>query len=244
MLNLSLVKSLVKPHVKLSKKDLVLLTIIFCLTSLLILSSLSILVLRSTGLKLRAENNDLNSKVGSLQGDLKDIGQRLSGLSSEEVKESEEQKQVVLSRIGLVATPGETSVTVDAPEGWSLVGENRLTNGGATVAVQSEDIDLLTIPNYTVARIIDVYQIKSGQTAFIVFIKTTGENKGYLGLSFCNPETGAACSFKGGDGKFVFILAHGYRERDQFVRDMDFNSVEGIKLLTDFKTMVRGMEVV
>ena len=87
--------------------------------------------------------------------------------------------------------------------------------------MQSEDLDLLTIPNYKVDRVVDSFVLESGQPVFLIFIKTTEENRGYLSLSFCNPETGSACSFRGKDGKFVFILAHGYEDKDQFVRDME-----------------------
>jgi hypothetical protein len=53
----------------------------------------------------------------------------------------------------------------------------------------------------------------------------------------------AACSYRGKDGKFVFILGHGFKEGDQFVRDMDFSTAEGIRLLTDFKVMVKSLEI-
>ena len=143
----------------------------------------------------------------------------------------------------MVATPGETVLNIDIPEGWESVGENRLRHGKTTVAVQSEDLDLLTIPNYKVDRVIDSFVLESGQPVFLIFIKTTEENRGYLSLSFCNPETGSACSFRGKDGKFVFILAHGYEDKDQFVRDMDFNTADGILLLNDFKVMMKSLQL-
>lgn len=235
-------KAFVKPRNKLSNRELVMLGVIGFLATMLAVVSMAVLILRSTGIKLKTENNQLNGKVSTLQGDLQDIGERLSGLST--VKSTDSNQPVpVLNRIGLTATPGETQLSADTPEGWELVGENRLRAGGSTVVVQSEDIDLLTIDNYQVTRVVEPIQTRSGQTAFVVFIKVSSDNKGYLSLSFCNPETGAACSYRGGDGKYVFILAHAIEEGDQFARDMDFNSAEGIKLLTDFKVMMKSLEI-
>jgi len=239
-------KSLLKTRKPLSKKDIIYLSVILVLACLLILSSLTIIFLRSVGFRLRAEKNELNGKVSTLQTDLKSIGERLSGKAAadEKAKNENSQNQVqALNRIGLIATPGETTLSVDAPTGWELQGENRLRSGGSTVAVQSEEIDLLSLSNYQVSRTVESFTLKSGQTVFLVFIKTTEDNKGYLSLSFCNPDVGLACSFRGRDGKYVFILAHGYKEQDQFVRDMDFNTVEGIKLITDFKTMMKSLEI-
>lgn len=239
-------KAFVKPRNKLSNRELIMLGVIGFLALMLAVTSMSVLILRSTGLSLKTENRELSGKVSGLQGDLQDIGERLSGLSTAKSADPTEPAPV-LSRIGLTATPGETQLTVDAPEGWELVGENRLKSGESTVAVQSESIDLLTIDNYKVARVVEPIQIKSAsgsaQNAFIVFIKVTSENKGYLSLSFCNPDTGAACSYKGVDGKYVFILGHAIKEGDQFARDADFNSAEGIKLLTDFKIMMKSLEI-
>lgn len=235
-------KSFVKPRNKLSNRELVMLGAIGFLAAMLAVVSMAFLVLRSTGIKLKTENNQLNGKVSTLQADLQDIGERLSGLSTVKSTDSN-QPAPVLNRIGLTATPGETQLSADTPEGWELVGENRLRAGGSTVVVQSEDIDLLTIDNYQVTRVVEPIQTRSGQTAFVVFIKVSSENKGYLSLSFCNPETGAACSYRGGDGKYVFMLAHAIEEGDQFARDMDFNSAEGIKLLTDFKVMMKSLEI-
>lgn len=235
-------KAFVKPRNKLSNRELVMLGIIGFLAAMLAVVSMAVLILRSTGVQLKVENNELNGKVSSLQSDLRDIGERLSGLSTAKSADPAEPAPI-LNRIGLTATPGETQLSVDTPEGWELVGENRLKSGESTVAVQSESIDLLTIDNYKVARVVEPVQTRSGQTAFVVFIKVTSENKGYLSLSFCNPDTGAACSYRGADGKYVFILAHAIKEGDQFARDMDFNSVEGIKLLTDFKVMMKSLEI-
>lgn len=235
-------KAFVKPRNKLSNRELVLLGIIGFLATMLAVVSMAVLILRSTGLKLKTENNQLSGKVSTLQGDLQDIGERLSGLSTVKSADSTEPAPV-LNRIGLTAIPGDTQLSVDTPSGWELIGENRLKSGESTVAVQSEDIDLLTIDNYKVARVVEPIQTKSGQTAFIVFIKVSSDNKGYLSLSFCNPDTGAACSYKGKDGKYVFVLAHAIKEGDQFARDMDFNSAEGIELLTDFKVMMKSLEI-
>ncbi len=217
------------------------------LAGLLVLSSLTILFLRSVGVKLGGDKVELNRKVSSLQYDLRSIGERLSGKAAEDEKAKKEKEGQAqpqnLNRIGLIATPSDTALTVDTPAGWELVGENRLKSGGSTVAVQAEDIDLLSISNYQVTRTVESFTLKSGVTVFLVFIKTTDDNKGYLSLSFCNPDVGQACSFRGRDGKYVFILAHGYKEQDQFVRDMDFNTAEGIKLITDFKTMMKSLEI-
>ena len=247
MLNLSKIlffmKSFVKPRNKLTKRELILVCIIAFLTSLLLLVSLAFLILRSTGLKLRSENTQLGDKVVSLQGDLKDIGERLSGLSSKNSDTASTEPGLVLNRIGLTAVPGDTQLTVDTPEGWELVGQNRLKSRESTVSAQSESIDLFSVPNYKATRTIESFQTRSGQTAFLVFIQVSSENKGYLSVSFCNPETGSACSYRGDDGKYVFVLAHAIKEGDQFVRDMDFNSAEGIKLLTDFKIMMKGLEI-
>lgn len=235
-------KAFVKPRDKLNNRELLMLGVIAFLAIMLAVVSMAVLILRSTGVRLKTENNQLNGKVSGLQGDLQDIGERLSGLST--VKSSDQSKpNPILNRIGLTAIPGDTQLNVDAPEGWELVGENRLKSGESTVAVQSEDIDLLTIDNYKVARVVEPIQTKSGETAFIVFIKVTSDNKGYLSLSFCNPDTSAACSYRGKDGKYVFVLAHAVKEGDQFARDMDFNSAEGIKLLTDFKVMMKSLEI-
>jgi hypothetical protein len=243
LLNLSLMKSLIKTSgKKLSKKDYIFASVVLFLVFIILLLSMVILVLRSTGIKLNAQNRELGGKVSSLQNDLKDIGQRLSGLSNEET-EDETVEARPLERIGLVASPGETSLVLDVPEGWSLLGDNRLVAEGATVFAQSEDIDFLTLSNYKVTRLVEPVNLKSGQTAFIVFIQSSSENRGYLSLSFCNPEVGEACSFKGRDAKFVFILAHGFERDDAFVRDMDFNSADGIKLLTDFRVMVQSLEI-
>lgn len=235
-------KAFVRPRNKLSNRELVMLGTIGFLAMMLAVVSMAVLILRSTGLSLKAENGQLSGKVATLQGDLQDIGERLSGLSTDKSADPAEPAPV-LNRIGLTATPGDTQLTVDTPEGWELVGENRLRAGGSTVVVQSEEIDLLTIENYQVARVVEPVQTRSGQTAFVVFIKVSSENKGYLSLSFCNPETGAACSYRGADGKYVFMLAHAIEEGDQFARDMDFNSAAGIKLLTDFKVMVKSLEI-
>jgi len=234
-------KSFVKPRNKLSPRELILVGIIAFLAILLVVFSGGFLILRSTGLRLKTENTELSGKVSTLQGDLQDIGERLSGLSKTSVDPT--TPAPVLNRIGLTAIPGDTQLTVDTPEGWELVGQNRLKSGESTVAVQSQDIDLFTIPNYKVTRAIESFQTKSGQTAFLVFIQVSSENKGYLSVSFCNPETGSACSYRGDDGKYVFILAHAIKEGDQFARDMDFNSAEGIKLLTDFKIMMKSLEI-
>lgn len=234
-------KSFVKPRNKLSGRELFLVGLIALLATILVIISTAFLVLRSTGMRLRAENSQLSGKVSGLQSDLKDIGERLSGLSKAQVDSGSPTK--TLNRIGLTATPGETQLTVDTPEGWELVGQNRLKLGESTVAVQSQDIDLFTVSNYKVGRTVESFQIKSGQTAFLVFIPVSSESKGYLGLSFCNPETGAPCSYRGGDGKYVFVMAHAIKEGDQFARDMDFNTVEGIKLLTDFKLMMKSLEI-
>lgn len=235
-------KSFVKPRNKLSQRELVMIGIIGFMAGMLVVVSLAFLILRSTGVKLKTENTELSGKVSSLQGDLKDIGERLSGLSKTGTTDPNTTTPV-LNRIGLTATPGDTQLTVDTPEGWELVGENRLKSGESTVAVQSESIDLFTVPNYKATRTIESFQTKSGQTAFFVFIQVSSENKGYLSISFCNPETGSACSYRGSDGKYVFVLAHAVKEGDQFARDMDFNSVEGIKLLTDFKIMMKSLEI-
>lgn len=235
-------KAFVKPRNKLSNRELVMLGAIGFLATMLAVVSMAVLILRSTGLKLKTENNQLSGKVSTLQGDLQDIGERLSGLSAVKSADSTEPAPV-LNRIGLTAIPGDTQLSVDTPSGWELIGENRLKSGESTVAVQSEDIDLLTIDNYKVARVVEPIQTKSGQTAFIVFIKVSSDNKGYLSLSFCNPDTGVACSYRGKDGKYVFVLAHAIKEGDQFARDMDFNSAEGIKLLTDFKVMMKSLEI-
>lgn len=234
-------KSFVKPRNKLSSRELVFVGIIAFLATMLAVISMAFLILRSTGIKLKVENNELNGKVSGLQGDLKDIGERLSGLSN--VSADPTDPAPVLNRIGLTAIPGETQLTVDTPEGWELVGQNRLKSGESTVATQSESIDLFTVPNYKVGRTIESFQTRSGQTAFLVFIPVSSENKGYLSVSFCNPETGSACSYRGSDGKYVFVLAHAIKEGDQFARDMDFNSAEGIKLLTDFKVMMKSLEI-
>lgn len=234
-------KSFVKPRNKLSSRELVLIASIAFLATMLAVLSCAFLILRSTGLKLGVENVELNGKVSGLQADLKDIGERLSGLSKTTTDPT--APAPVLNRIGLTAVPGDTQLTVDTPEGWELVGENRLKSGESTVAVQSESIDLFTVPNYKASRTIESFQTKSGQTAFLVFIQVSSANKGYLGVSFCNPETGSACSYRGDDGKYVFILAHAVKDGDQFVRDMDFNSAEGIKLLTDFKVMMKSLEI-
>ena len=236
-------KSFVKPRNKLTKREIVLVSICAFLASLLVVISLSFLILRSTGLKLRTENNNLNVKVVNLQGDLKDIGERLSGLSDKKVSNTDTNNSPVLNRIGITAVPGDTQLTVDTPSGWELIGQNRLKSGESTVSAQSESIDLFTVSNYKATRTIESFLTKSGQTAFLVFIQVSSENKGYLSVSFCNPETGSACSHRGSDGKYVFILAHAIKEGDQFVRDMDFNSVEGIKLLTDFKVMMKSLEI-
>lgn len=238
-------KSFVKPRNKLTKRETMLVFVCGILASLLVLVSLAFLILRSTGLKLSSENNELNGKVVSLQDDLKDIGERLSGLSKEEVvsREGENNSDIVLDRIGITAVPGDTQLTVDTPTGWELVGQNRLKSGESIVSAQSESIDLFTVSNYKVSRTIESFLTKSGQTAFLVFIQVSSENKGYLSVSFCNPETGSACSYRGSDGRYVFVLAHSFKEGDQFVRDMDFNSVEGIKLLTDFKVMMKSLEI-
>ena len=235
-------KAFVKPRNKLSNRELVLLGVIGFLATMLAVVSMAVLILRSTGLKLKTENNQLSGKVSTLQGDLQDIGERLSGLSTVKSADSTEPAPV-LNRIGLTAIPGDTQLSVDTPSGWELIGENRLKSGESTIAVQSEDIDLLTIDNYKVARVVEPIQTKSGQTAFIVFIKVSSDNKGYLSLSFCNPDTSVACSYRGKDGKYVFVLAHAIKEGDQFARDMDFNSAEGIKLLTDFKVMMKSLEI-
>jgi hypothetical protein len=239
-------KKLVFTRPKLRKRDIVSMYTLLVLGLFVVLSITSIVLLRRSAQKLNADNEALSGKVASLQGDLREIGESLSGKtkSTDQVELATGQTEVpILNRIGLIATPGETAISVDTLAGWELVGENRLRKGGATVAVQSEDIDLLKIPNYQVSRIVESFTLRSGLTAFLVFIKTTEDNKGYLSVSFCNPDIGAACSFKGKDGKFVFILAHGYKEQDQFVRDMDFNTVEGIKLLGDFKVMLGSMEI-
>jgi hypothetical protein len=235
-------KAFVRPRNKMSNRELIMLGVIAFLATMLAVVSMAVLILRSTGLKLKTENSQLSGKVSTLQGDLQDIGERLSGLST--VKSADPTEPApVLSRIGLTATPGDTQLTVDTPEGWELVTENRLKSGGSTVTAQSEDIDLLTIDNYKVARVVEPIQLKDGKTAFVVFIKVSSDNKGYLSLSFCNPETGAACSYRGIDGKYVFVLAHAIQEGDQFARDMDFNSAEGIKLLTDFKVMMKSLDI-
>ena len=204
-----------------------------------------ILGLRESNKNLSLEKDALGGKISSLQGDLRDIGERLSGkvVQKEDDKQQEVAQAPVLKRVGLIATPGETALSVEVPEGWELLGENRLRNGGATVVVQSEDIDLLNIPNYQVSRVVDSFILSSGQSVFLVFIKSTEDNRGYLGVSFCNPDVMAACSYRGKDGKFVFILGHGFKEGDQFVRDMDFSTAEGIRLLTDFKVMVKSLEI-
>lgn len=234
-------KSFVKPRNKFSSRELFLVGVIALLATMLVIISAAFLILRSTGVRLRAQNDQLSGKVSGLQGDLKDIGERLSGLSKAQVDSG--SSAPTLNRIGLTATPGETQLAVDTPEGWELVGQNRLKLGESTVAVQSQDIDLFTVPNYKVGRTVESFQIKSGQTAFLVFIPVSSESKGYLGLSFCNPETGSPCSYRGADGKYVFVMAHAIKEGDQFARDMDFNTVEGIKLLTDFKLMMKSLEI-
>jgi hypothetical protein len=238
-------KSLLKPRRKLNTKDYVLIGIIALLSFMIVLLSLAVLVLRSTGIKLKAENGDLGKKVSSLQNDLKSIGENLSGLSSDKLDEggSNQFEEIKLNRIGILASPGETELSLDASSEWRLLGENRLVTDSATFFAQSEDVDLLTLSNYRVTRIIEPVTVKSGQNAFMVFIESTSSNKGYLSLSFCNPEITAPCSFVGRDGKFVFILAHGFEEGDAFVRDMDFSSVKGIKLITEFKSMMKSLEI-
>lgn len=235
-------RSLIKTSRKLSKKDYIFIVVVGLLSFIIVLLSLAILVLRSTGLKLRSENVNLDTKVSTLQGDLKDIGQRLSGATGDDETE-DSVEQVPLTRNVLIASPGESTLSLDTPAGWVLSSENRIRSGDSVVGAQSEDIDLLTIPNYQVSRTIEAFTLKSGQTVFLVFIRSSDDNQGYLSLSFCNPEVGVPCSFRGADGKYVFILAHGFKDGDEFVRDMDFNTVEGIKLLTDFKVMMRSLEI-
>jgi hypothetical protein len=237
-------QSLIKTSKKLSKKDYIFIAILALMSFIIVLLSLAILVLRSTGLKLREDNSGLKGKVSTLQGDLKDIGQRLSGISGE-VKENDTSKSapIKLTKTSLVATPGESKLSFETPEGWTLAMENRIRSGNTVVGAQSEDIDLLTIPNYQVSRVVESFTLKSGRTVFLVFIRSSDDNQGFLSLSFCNPDVGQACSFRGSDGKYVFILAHGFQDGDQFVRDMDFNTAEGIKLLTDFKVMMKSLEI-
>jgi hypothetical protein len=237
-------KSLIAPSKKLTRREYILVAIIGSLSFFIVLLSLSLLVLRSTGIKLRAENNQLGGKVTNLQNDLREIGENLSGLSSANEVQEEEVEEVKLNRIGLLASPGETELSLDAPSTWKLLGENRIISDYTTsLLAQSEDVDFLNLSNYKVSRVVEPVSLKSGQNAFIVFIETTSKNKGYLSLSFCNPDVSEPCSFKGRDGKFVFILAHGFEEGDAFVRDMDFNSVKGIKLINEFKAMVKSLEI-
>lgn len=238
-------KRLLKTGRRLRKPELIALYALLLCFLVIGLCTVVILSLRESNKKLSLEKGELGGKVSSLQADLRDIGERLSGKTTQKEAEKKEDagQAPALKRIGLIATPGETGLSVESPDGWELVGENRLRNGGATVVVQSEDIDLLNIPNYQVARVVDSYILASGQSVFVVFIKTTEDNRGYLGVSFCNPDVMAACSYRGKDGKFVFILGHGFKEGDQFVRDMDFSTAEGIRLLTDFKVMVKSLEI-
>ncbi len=237
-------KKLINTGRRWRKSELIGLYLILFCCLLIGLSAVVVIGLRRSNKKLSLEKDELSGKISLLQGDLRDIGERLSGkpVKQDEQKQAEGQAPV-LKRIGLIATPGETALSVEVTDGWELLGENRLRNGGATVVVQSEDIDLLSIPNYQVARVVDSFILNSGQSVFVVFIRSTEDSRGYLGVSFCNPEVTAACSFRGSDGKFVFILAHGYKEGDQFVRDMDFSTAEGIRLLTDFKGMVKSLEI-
>lgn len=237
-------QSLIKTSKKLSKKDYVFVAILALMSFIIVLLSLSILVLRSTGLRLREDNSGLKGKVSTLQGDLKDIGERLSGISSQsKASEDSAPAPIKLTKTSLIATPGESKLSFETPEGWTLSSENRIRSGNSVVGAQSEDIDLLTIPNYQVSRVVESFTLSSGRTVFLVFIRSSDDNQGFLSLSFCNPDVGQACSFRGADGKYVFILAHGYEDGDQFVRDMDFNTAEGIKLITDFKVMMKSLEI-
>jgi hypothetical protein len=248
MLNLRVMRALIKTQKRPSRRELILMVAVFGLLSFLSISALIIGAQKKTNRDLKKAGAESELKVADLQKDLENIGKTLSGLKiKNEGAENEGGVQAPetsnLRRIAMVATPGETVLNIDIPEGWESVGENRLRHGKTTVAVQSEDLDLLTIPNYKVDRVIDSFVLKSGQPVFLIFIKTTEENRGYLSLSFCNPETGSACSYRGKDGKFVFILAHGYEDKDQFVRDMDFNTADGILLLNDFKVMMKSLQL-
>ncbi|MDQ5913402.1 MAG: hypothetical protein QG623_20 [Patescibacteria group bacterium] len=245
MVDLSIIvmKAFLKPSIKLTKRELVGLAIISMLTFSLILVSMMVLVLRSTGVNLKEENRALDTKVSSLQGDLRSIGEKLSGIANEADDTGPATAVTPLTKNVLIATPGESTLSLDTPAGWVLSSENRLRSGDSAVGAQSEDIDLLTIPNYQVTRVVESFTIKSGQAVFLVFIRSSDDNQGYLSLSFCNPDIGTPCSFRGADGKYVFILGHGYQDGDQFVRDMDFNTAEGIKLITDFKVMMKSLEI-
>lgn len=238
-------KKLINTGRKLRKIEVVgIYGLILCVL-LISLCGVAIAGLKDSNKKLNSDKEVLNGKISTLQGDLRDIGERLSGKTQQQAEEKQQEsgKVAVLKRIGLIATPGETGLSVEVPDGWQLEGENKLRNGASVVVVQSEDIDLLSIPNYQISRVVDSFILADGRSVFLVFIRSSDDNRGYLSLSFCNPDVMAPCSFRGKDGKFVFILAHGFKEGDQFVRDMDFSTAEGIRLLTDFKEMVKSLEL-
>ena len=177
MLNLRVMRALIKTQKRPSRRELILMVAVFGLLSFLSISALIIGVQKKTNRDLKKARYESELKVADLQKDLENIGKTLSGLKTKN-------------------EGAENEGGVQAPEPSNLI-----------------------------------------------FIKTTEENRGYLSLSFCNPETGSACSFRGKDGKFVFILAHGYEDKDQFVRDMDFNTADGILLLNDFKVMMKSLQL-
>lgn len=241
-------KALIKTQKKPTRREVMSMVATLVLLIVLTISGLVMGSLKKANTNLERSKDELGLKVSTLQKDLEDIGKTLSGLKvKNESAKSEDgsgaSESSNLKRVSVIAVPGETVLNLEVPEGWESVSENRLKHEKSTIAVQSEDLDLLTIPNYQVDRVVDSFVLESGQPVFLVFIKTTEENRGYLSLSFCNPETGAPCSYRGQDGKYVFILAHGYEDRDQFVRDMDFNTAEGIKLLNDFKVMMKSLRL-
>lgn len=230
-----------KPSKKLSPKAKGLLMAGGFWLFIFVLLVVSLLAVSRENKALKDNVQNLKTEVGELKSSLQDAGERLAFGDGPEAAEKEEVKPV--NRIGLVATPGETRLTVSTPDGWALSGENKLKSGELVVLVQSEEIDLLTLDNYKVTRVVDSFTLSGGQTAFVTFIRTSSGNQGYLGLSFCNPDVGAACSYKGIDGKFVFVLAHSFKEGDQFLRDVDFDSEEGVRLLESFKIMMRSLEI-
>jgi hypothetical protein len=242
-------KRILKERKKLGKKGKATVGLVLVLMTLLVIGLVDTFVTSRQNRDLESKNAELEAKVNSLQESLRRLSEEARVARDSMVRPSSNSggtndgSSEVLARMGLIASPSETRVMVDAPAGWELTGENTLKKGGVVMGVQSEDIDLFSVSSYSKTKLLDTFNLPSGQTVYLVMIQPLESNSGYLSLSSCNPEVGPACSFKSIDGKFIFILAHSYQTGDQFVRETDFNSNEGANLIKDFKVMMRSLEI-